>query len=636
MGQLGDGGLFSQARAELRPVVGLAGVTAISAGYDQSLAITAGGAVWEWGRLYGNCGTNLCKSSVPVLVEGIAGARGISAGQAHNLAVTAGGQVWAWGSNDFGQLGNGTNVGARKPLPAAGLAGKKMVAVAAGQVFSLALSDEGKVFGWGSNAYGQLGIADRGDQPNPQESRIDNAAAIAAGGDHSMFLVSGQVFTSGSNQYGQLGRAPLGGDSDLPAAVPQLSNATGVWSGGYHSLVLSPEETDLSVLISGGPDPAVVGSEIAYEVSVTNNGPIGARQVVMTDALPAEVNFRSASPASSCDQAGGTVTCRAAAMPPGAVARFSIVVATTRPGQVGNTAVVSGGAVDPVPANNSATATVTVLPPGVVLPPSPPDPQAPQVTGIEPKNGPVAGGTRVLVTGTNLAGAAAVYFGDQAVTARPCPAGGGSGVSACFTQNSDREVVVFSPAVALPRTVDVTVQTGNGTSARNPADLFSYLAEASGGLTTTASEKPPAGAAISSGVTVTPGLPGGAPGLSPGAAGNPGPGSLPGAASTSSGAASTSSGSAPSSAGAPFVAPGTVSAPNVSIAGAPSETGRAAPEYNMVGKRRPGLAPAWALPALGAFALAAQFILLRSKSSLSGDCLRHGTRAAPAYAVGRM
>jgi hypothetical protein len=86
--------------------------------------------------------------------------------------------------------------------------------------------------------------------------------------------------------------------------------------------------------------------------------------------------------------------------------------------------------------------------------------QPPTVTGVSPANGPEAGGTSVTITGTNLTGATAVDFGNS---------------SASVTADSATSITATAPAVASPATVDVTVTTAGGTSAKSQADQFTYL-----------------------------------------------------------------------------------------------------------------------------------------------------------------
>ena len=88
------------------------------------------------------------------------------------------------------------------------------------------------------------------------------------------------------------------------------------------------------------------------------------------------------------------------------------------------------------------------------------EPPAPTVTGINPTSGPTAGGTRVTITGTNLAGATAVKFGTT---------------SATITADTATSITATAPA-GTAGTVDVTVTTAGGTSATGTADRYTYVA----------------------------------------------------------------------------------------------------------------------------------------------------------------
>jgi uncharacterized repeat protein (TIGR01451 family) len=74
------------------------------------------------------------------------------------------------------------------------------------------------------------------------------------------------------------------------------------------------------------PDPAIVGGTLTYSLVVTNNGPDADPAVVVTDSLPPEVSFVSASATQgTCSEAGGTVTCTLGAMTASGTATVTIV-----------------------------------------------------------------------------------------------------------------------------------------------------------------------------------------------------------------------------------------------------------------------------------------------------------------------
>jgi hypothetical protein len=87
----------------------------------------------------------------------------------------------------------------------------------------------------------------------------------------------------------------------------------------------------------------------------------------------------------------------------------------------------------------------------------------PVITGLSPATGPAAGGTLVVISGANLAGATAVEFGAVAATDfEVIPGSAGS------------QIAAIAPAVAAS-TVQVKVTTAAGPSADVPADNYVYI-----------------------------------------------------------------------------------------------------------------------------------------------------------------
>jgi len=132
---------------------------------------------------------------------------------------------------------------------------------------------------------------------------------------------------------------------------------------------LVPPLADLSITKSGAPSPVVSGDRLTYTLAVTNHGPDGATGVTVTDPLPENVHFNSvASTQGSCVRSttkpapkDGTVICNVGNLPSGASASITIVVTTTKPGGLANTATVRGNEPDPSSLDNTATTTTTVI-----------------------------------------------------------------------------------------------------------------------------------------------------------------------------------------------------------------------------------------------------------------------------------
>jgi uncharacterized repeat protein (TIGR01451 family) len=116
--------------------------------------------------------------------------------------------------------------------------------------------------------------------------------------------------------------------------------------------------SNLSVTKTDSPDPVTIGNKLRYTVTATNNGPLDATDVVVTDTLPPEVTFMSAS--STCAEKAGTVTCALGTLATGQTATITIDSRPTVAGIISNTAVVRASEPDPNPDNNRATETTTV------------------------------------------------------------------------------------------------------------------------------------------------------------------------------------------------------------------------------------------------------------------------------------
>ena len=150
----------------------------------------------------------------------------------------------AWGRNASAQLGQGGFEPESFSAPAAVSGLGPVSLVSAGSVHSAALAQDGTVWTWGGNSWGQLGLGTTttGMSPAPVPG-ITNAVSISAGNGHTLVLLSdGTVRAFGGNGRGQLGDGTLQ-HQRLPVVVPGLSGIVGVSSGGFHSLAVASDGT---------------------------------------------------------------------------------------------------------------------------------------------------------------------------------------------------------------------------------------------------------------------------------------------------------------------------------------------------------------------------------------------------------
>ncbi|TVL99634.1 MAG: hypothetical protein CV087_17380 [Candidatus Brocadia sp. WS118] len=214
----------------------------ISGGAYHSMALKSNGSVWTWGsNEYTQLGdgTNTNRSN-PIQVSGLSGVITIDGGGGHNLALKLDGTVWAWGGNWSGQLGDGTKTNRNTPVQVAGLSSINIID--AGDSHSLALKSDGAVYVWGRNIYGQLGDGSTTDRSTPvQMTGLSSVTAIAGGWGHSLALKSdGTVWAWGYNNHGQLGDGTTI-DRNTPVQVSGLSSVIAIACGDDHSIALKSD-----------------------------------------------------------------------------------------------------------------------------------------------------------------------------------------------------------------------------------------------------------------------------------------------------------------------------------------------------------------------------------------------------------
>ncbi|NPC76319.1 kelch-like protein [Corallococcus exiguus] len=221
-------------------------VTWIAAGGAHSLIVRQDGTAAAWGHNgYGQIGdgTNVDRRlPVPVQVQGLTGATALSATAYHTLALQQDGTVWGWGYNDSGQLGDALDMIRVTPAPVPGLAG--VAALASGTYHSLALKQDGTVWAWGLNNLGQLGdgttVSRTERMPVPG---LTGVTALSASTYHSLALKQdGTVWTWGYNSSGQLGDGTTTSHF-TPVQVQGLTGVSAIAAGLVHSLALKQDGT---------------------------------------------------------------------------------------------------------------------------------------------------------------------------------------------------------------------------------------------------------------------------------------------------------------------------------------------------------------------------------------------------------
>ena len=200
------------------------------------VALKADGTVWSWGyNGYGQLGnetnsnvTNPSKISMKNVVD-------VAAGTQHTLLLKSDGTVWTTGLNNYGQLGDGTNINSNSfhkvKLNSEGDYLENIVAIAAGDSSSYALTKTGEVYSWGYNGYGQFGVDNVSTSYYPVKmQKVSNIIQISAGDNFLLMLDGdGSVWGVGANGDGQLG---LNNTSEIHLPQQMLKeNGSGILYG---------------------------------------------------------------------------------------------------------------------------------------------------------------------------------------------------------------------------------------------------------------------------------------------------------------------------------------------------------------------------------------------------------------------
>ncbi|CAG9862836.1 unnamed protein product [Phyllotreta striolata] len=225
-------------------------VVQISCGWDFSAAVTECGKQFVWGN-NGNTQLGLSKSitctGIPsrlqVSQKLATGFKHVSCGLRHTAMITKDGGLVVAGTGAKGQLGLGDNFDDNNYLSISRVPDlSDVISVASGQHHTVVLIDNGTVLSWGENKFGQLGV-----DPNVANSFVplevfnnESLKTVYAGWTHSAALTdNGEVYMWGRNSYGQ-----LGSQRDVPykiEKVPSLSNVSQLSVGSEHNLAITSE-----------------------------------------------------------------------------------------------------------------------------------------------------------------------------------------------------------------------------------------------------------------------------------------------------------------------------------------------------------------------------------------------------------
>ena len=184
--------------------------------------------------------------NVPTLVKVSNGSKvkTVGCGSGHTIIITKDGTLYSFGDNGYGQLGLGDNTPMNIPILVAALNDLKVKVVSCGNNHTVIITEDGNLYSFGKNEFGQLGLGNIGDKNEPKLVTIPGGLKVKAascGYHHTVIITEDNNFyTFGRNRNIQLG---LGDTTNryIPTLVniPRATKVIAASCGETHTVVIA-------------------------------------------------------------------------------------------------------------------------------------------------------------------------------------------------------------------------------------------------------------------------------------------------------------------------------------------------------------------------------------------------------------
>jgi len=221
---------------------------------------------------------------------------------------------------------------------------------------------------------------------------------------------------------------------------------------------LSASATDVAVSVSA-PSSATTGTTMPITITVTNNGPNAATNVVLIDAFSANASFISAQPSQGSCGVTPIVVCDFGTIANGAAATLTLSVQALMPGTLTNTSTVNATQPDANQSNNTAGSSTTVT--GTAYNP------VPIVSSLSPQSA-LAGSTTFTLT-----------VNGSAFTSGSTVAWNGTSLPTTYVSATQLTATVDASLIASRASAQVSVSNnapGGGVSGSLPFSVFQIIA----------------------------------------------------------------------------------------------------------------------------------------------------------------
>ena len=141
-----------------------------------------------------------------------------------SYAILEDGSLYAWGYNSDGQLGVGDEVNKNTPIKVTAINGKVMELIISNYISVYAILEDGSLYAWGNNSYGQLGVGDEVNRNTPTKVNLPGKIKklITSSSASYAILEDGSLYAWGENYYGELG-VGSNEDKNTPTKVTAIN-----------------------------------------------------------------------------------------------------------------------------------------------------------------------------------------------------------------------------------------------------------------------------------------------------------------------------------------------------------------------------------------------------------------------------
>ena len=185
-----------------------------------------------------------------------------------------------------------------------------------------------------------------------------NPADINYGTALSATQLNASASTAGSFAYTPAAGTVLSSGNGQTLHVAFTPSDTTNFNGASKDVSINVLTAALSVSMTADRNPAPVGMNFNYLVTITNNGNTSSTGTTLTDVLPSLVTFTAAAPSQGTCAYNSTtraVTCSLGSIAPGSSVTVQITVKPRDEGTLNDTATIAAGQWDPATGNNSAS-----------------------------------------------------------------------------------------------------------------------------------------------------------------------------------------------------------------------------------------------------------------------------------------